>query len=140
MAGGRFSAGDDDLVATAEINVTPFTDVMLVLLIVFMVAAPLSSVDVPVNLPASSAPPPDRHEEPVLLTLTRDLQLSVAGRVVVGDELAGALMQASQGKLATPVLVRADRGIAYGDIMGLLDRLRDAGFLTVALAWQEAAP
>jgi biopolymer transport protein ExbD len=139
MAGARISDQDDPS-EVAEINVTPFIDVMLVLLIVFMVAAPLSTVDVPVNLPASSAPPPDRPEDPIILTLTSDLVLSVNGAPVSGDELAQELMIVSNGKPETPVLLRADHTINYGEIMGLLDRLRDAGFLKVALAGQERAP
>ena len=139
MAGG-ISGGDGDLPEAAEINVTPFIDVMLVLLIVFMVAAPLSTVDVPVNLPTSSAPPPERPDDPIIVTLTTDLSLSVNGTPVVGDGLAGALTAASNDRPETPVVIRADRGIAYGEIMGLLDRMRDAGFLKVALAGSEATP
>ena len=140
MAGGGFSFQDDDLAEAAEINVTPFIDVMLVLLIVFMVAAPMSTVDVPVDLPASSAPPPERPQDPIILTLTADLALSVNGAPLQGDGLAEALAQVSGGKPDTPVVIRADRGIAYGEIMGLLDRLRDTGFLKISLAGQEAAP
>lgn len=139
MAGGIHGTEDEPTEA-AEINVTPFIDVMLVLLIVFMVAAPLSSVDVPVDLPASSAPPPERTEDPIILTLTADLVLGVNGTPVLGDGLAAALLAASGGKPETAVVVRADRGIAYGEIMGLLDRLRDAGFLKVALAGKEEKP
>lgn len=138
MAGSFLS--DDEASEAAEINVTPFIDVMLVLLIVFMVAAPLSVVDVPVNLPASSAAPPDRPEEPIILSLTRDLQLSLNGAPLLDDALAQSLLQASDGKRDTPVLIRADRDIAYGEIMALLDQLRDAGFLKVALAGEEKAP
>lgn len=140
MAGGLSRGDSDELEESHEINVTPFIDVMLVLLIVFMVAAPLSTVDVPVNLPTSSAPPPDRREDPIIVTLTSDLSLSVNGSPVVGDGLAAALTTASDDKPDTPVVIRADRGIAYGEIMGLLDRMRDAGFLKVALAGTEAAP
>lgn len=140
MAGGGFSFQDDDLAEAAEINVTPFIDVMLVLLIVFMVAAPMSTVDVPVDLPASSAPPPEHPQDPIILTLTTDLALSVNGAPVQGDGLAEALAQVSGDKPDTPVVIRADRGIAYGEIMGLLDRLRDTGFLKISLAGQEAAP
>jgi biopolymer transport protein ExbD len=138
MAGSFLS--DDEASEAAEINVTPFIDVMLVLLIVFMVAAPLSVVDVPVNLPASSAAPPERPEEPIILSLTRDLQLSLNGAPLLDDALAQSLLQASDGKRDTPVLIRADRDIAYGEIMALLDQLRDAGFLKVALAGEEKAP
>lgn len=138
MAGSFLS--DDEASEAAEINVTPFIDVMLVLLIVFMVAAPLSVVDVPVNLPASSAAPSVRPEDPIILSLTRDLQLSLNGAPLLDDALAQSLLQASDGKRDTPVLIRADRDIAYGEIMALLDRLRDAGFLKVALAGEEKAP
>ncbi|OJY36203.1 MULTISPECIES: TonB system transport protein ExbD [Gemmobacter] len=135
-----FSSGSRDEDEIADINVTPFIDVMLVLLIVFMVAAPLSTVDVPVNLPASSAPPREREEEPLWLTLTREGDLRLGEATVSAAGLGPALDRASNGNRAAPVLLRADSSIPYGDLMRLLDALRAAGYLKVALVGLEGGP
>lgn len=131
---------DDGDAELSEINVTPFIDVILILLIVFMVAAPLSTVDVEVNLPASSAPPTDRPEEPLWLTLTVDGSVLVDQTPVAMDALAAALDQRTGGNRDTPTFLRADRSIDYGTLMGLLDALRSAGYLRVALVGLEGAP
>lgn len=131
---------DDGDAELSEINVTPFIDVILILLIVFMVAAPLSTVDVEVNLPASSAPPTDRPEEPLWLTLTVDGSVLVDQTPVAMDALAAALDQRTGGNRDTPTFLRADRSIDYGTLMGLLDALRSAGYLKVALVGLEGAP
>ena len=90
MAGGFFR-DDDDLPEAHEINVTPFIDVMLVLLIIFMVAAPLATVDINVDLPASSAPQAPRPDQPVWVTLKPDLSVAVGTEAVAEDALAAAL-------------------------------------------------
>ena len=119
----------------AEINVTPFIDVMLVLLIVFMVAAPLSTVDVPVNLPTSGAPAAQRPQDPVWITLT------AAGFVLddqpVGADLAAALNARTGGKPETPLYLRADRALTYAALMQALDGLRAAGYTRVSLVGLE---
>ena len=134
---GRMADDDDEL---SEINVTPFIDVMLVLLIVFMVAAPLSTVDVQVNLPASSAPPADRPAEPLWLTLTADQRLLLGDQPVASDALAAALDAETEGGRDTPVFLRADQTVDYGALMGVLDALRAGGYLKVALVGLEAVP
>lgn len=139
MSGGLPREGDDDDDMAAEINVTPFIDVMLVLLIVFMVAAPLSTVDVPVRLPTSSAAPQERPQEPVWMTVSADGQWSVGEVAVTRDGLASALEAASSGDRARAVLIRGDAALPYGAMMEVLDALREAGFTTVALVGQEAA-
>ena len=133
----RLDDGDAEL---SEINVTPFIDVILVLLIVFMVAAPLSTVDVPVDLPGSSAPVSQRPEEPLWLTLTADQSLMLDDSAVSREALGAALDAKTGGKRDTPVFLRADRKIDYGELMQVLNRLRDAGYLKVALVGLEDAP
>ncbi len=87
MAGFRGSDGDD---LNHEINVTPFIDVILVLLIIFMVAAPLSTVDVPVDLPGSTASQSQRPEEPIFLTLQKDLTLSLKNTAIARGAAGGS--------------------------------------------------
>lgn len=138
MSGGLPREGDEDEVA-AEINVTPFIDVMLVLLIVFMVAAPLSTVDVPVTLPTSSATPQERPEEPIWMTVTAEGVWSVGEAEVAPEGLAPALEAASGGDRNRAVLIRGDAALPYGQMMEVLDALRAAGFLKVALVGTEEA-
>ncbi|WP_137112445.1 TonB system transport protein ExbD [Rhodobacter sp. SY28-1] len=131
---------EEDEGELSEINVTPFIDVILVLLIVFMVAAPLSTVDVPVNLPGSSAPAGTRPEEPLWLTVTAERALMLGEAAVAPDDLAAALDARTGGKRDTPVFLRADRTVDYAALMQVLDRLRQAGYLKVALVGLEGAP
>ncbi len=133
----RLDEGDTEL---SEINVTPFIDVILVLLIVFMVAAPLSTVDVQVNLPASSAPPADRPADPLWLTLTESRTLLLDETEIDRTALASVLDARTGNQRDTPVFLRADRSIDYGALMGVLDALRRAGYLKVALVGLEGAP
>jgi biopolymer transport protein ExbD len=133
----RLEDGDEEL---SEINVTPFIDVILVLLIVFMVAAPLSTVDVAVNLPGSSAPAADRPADPLWLTFTADRALLLEETPVAAAALGAALDARTGGNRDTAVYLRADRSVDYGALMGVLDALRGAGYLKVALVGLDAAP
>lgn len=139
---GGTSAHDADLDEAHEINVTPFIDVMLVLLIIFMVAAPLATVDVSVDLPASTATPQQRPDQPLYLTLQPDLALTLGEEPVAREQLAAALEQHTGGDHETRVFVRADRSVDYGALMDVMNELRGAGYLKVALVGLEtgAAP
>jgi biopolymer transport protein ExbD len=128
----------DEITESHEINVTPFIDVMLVLLIIFMIAAPLSTVDVAVDLPTSSAQPNPPPEKPVTLTLKPDLSLLVDGQQLLRSNLTAALGRASNGDRARRVFLRADRSVAYGDVMALIDNLRAAGYLKIGLVGIES--
>lgn len=130
---------NDDPEELADINVTPFIDVMLVLLIVFMVAAPLSTVDVPVNLPASKATTSQRPQDPLWVTLT-ETGYMLGDSAVPPEALAGALDAQTEAKRDTPLYLRADRDMTYARLMQGLDGLRAAGYLNVALVGLEAAP
>ncbi|PZA10031.1 TonB system transport protein ExbD [Rhodopseudomonas palustris] len=130
--GGRRLA-EDDLEIAHEINVTPFIDVMLVLLIIFMVAAPLATVDIGVDLPASTAAPQPRPDKPVYLSVQPDLTLAVGETIVARDALASALQSATGGNKDERIFLRADKAVAYGELMAVMNLLRDAGYLKVAL-------
>ncbi|MGH7034761.1 MAG: TonB system transport protein ExbD [Stellaceae bacterium] len=127
------SRGDDELDEAHEINVTPFIDVMLVLLIIFMVAAPLATVDLPVDLPQASAAPQPRPEKPVFLTVKADHSLAVGETAASEETLGAALDQASGGDKETRIFLRADRSIDYGELMKVMSALRQDGYLKVGL-------
>jgi len=128
----------DDLEEVHEINVTPFIDVMLVLLIIFMVAAPLATVDIPVDLPAAAAHQSPRPAQPITLTLKKDLSLALGSKSVAQDDLDAALNGATDGDKTERIFLRADKSVAYGDLMDVMNRLREAGYLKVALIGLEA--
>lgn len=128
---------DDALEETHAINVTPFIDVMLVLLIIFMVAAPLATVDTAVDLPASSARPQPRESEPVFLTVQADLSLRVNDAAVSAEGLPVVLQRLTGGDREQRIYLRADRQVAYGDLMQTMNALRAAGYLKVALVGLE---
>ena len=134
----RLDHGSDELGELHEINVTPFIDVMLVLLIIFMIAAPLATVDIAVDLPASTAQANPRPDKPLYVTLKPDLGLLVDNDAVERDELSAALDRATGGDHDQRVFVRADKAVAYGDLMSLMNNLRSAGYLHVALVGLEA--
>ncbi len=138
MAGG-LQHGDDDLAENHEINVTPFIDVILVLLIIFMVAAPLSTVDIPVDLPVSTAKQVPRPDKPLFLTLKADLSLAVGNDTVPASSLGAALDAATGGNRESRVFVRADKAVPYGEVMKAMNLLRAAGYLKIGLVGLEGA-
>ena len=110
---------------------------MLVLLIIFMVAAPLATVDTAVDLPSSSARPQPRESEPVFLTVQADLSLRVNDAAVSAEALPVVLQRLTGGDREQRIYLRADRQVAYGDLMQTMNALRAAGFLKVALVGLE---
>ncbi|RWN36930.1 TonB system transport protein ExbD [Mesorhizobium sp.] len=131
---------DGDLEENHEINVTPFIDVILVLLIIFMVAAPLATVDVNVDLPGSTATPAPRPETPLFLTLKDDLSLAIGNDTVPREALAAALVGRTKGDRQTRIFLRADKAVGYGDLMQVMNLLRGAGYLKIALVGLETMP
>ena len=129
----RLDSDDDDGAELHEINVTPFIDVMLVLLIIFMVAAPLSTVDVAVDLPVSTALPQPRPEKPLFLTIKADLSLALGNDPIPAGQLAGAINAATERDRQKRIFLRADKTVAYGDLTELMNAVRAAGYLKVAL-------
>ena len=136
----RLDRGDDTLDEVHEINVTPFIDVMLVLLIIFMVAAPLATVDIQVNLPASTAEPRQRPDKPLYLTVKSDLTLALGNDPVARERLHGTLDAAAKGEKETVIFLRADKTVPYGELMDVMNVLRRAGYLRVALVGLEKVP
>ena len=137
MAVSLKDAQDGDLGEVAEINVTPFIDVILVLLIIFMVAAPLSTVDVAVNLPVSNAQPQPRPDTPVFLTVKGDLSLALGNDAVPREALQAVLDQRTNRDREQRVFLRADGAVPYRDLMEVMNRLREAGYLKIALVGLE---
>lgn len=140
MAGGIRDIAGDDLPDNHEINVTPFIDVMLVLLIIFMVAAPLATVDVNVDLPVSNATPAQRPDHPVYVTVKPDLTLALGNDDIAPGGLAEALAKATDNDREQRIFLRADQAVTYGDLMGVMNTLRETGYLKIALVGLEAAP
>jgi biopolymer transport protein ExbD len=131
---------DDDDEEAHEINVTPFIDVMLVLLIIFMVAAPLSTVDLPVDLPSSSAAPTTKPDKPVYITIKSDLALALGDEPVQRADLVQTLDAMPDPAKDRRIFLRADRTVPYGDLMDVLELLRVGGYLRIALVALEHVP
>jgi biopolymer transport protein ExbD len=137
--GLHLNEGGDDLAENHEINVTPFIDVMLVLLIIFMVAAPLATVDIKVDLPASTAKPQPRPEKPIFLSVKADQNLYLGDDKVTREQLGAVLDAKTHGKKDTTIFFQADKGVDYGDLMDVMNALRSAGYLKVGLVGLETA-
>jgi biopolymer transport protein ExbD len=139
VAGRIRESSGDELDVNHEINVTPFIDVMLVLLIIFMVAAPLATVDIVVDLPTSNAAPAPRPEEPLFVTLSEDLSLAIGNNPIGREALATSLDKITDGDRETRVFLRADAAVSYGALMEVMNLLRASGYVRIALVGLEAA-
>ena len=117
----------------SEINVTPFVDVMLVLLIVFMVTAPMLTVGVPVNLPNSEADSLPDDQEPLTLSINSKGETFIQDTKVSFNELVPKLLAISKNRTDTRIYIRGDRNINYGRVMEIMGKLSGSGFSKVAL-------
>src|ERR1700748_373685 len=131
---------DGDFAETHEINVTPFIDVILVLLIIFMVAAPLSTVDLPIDLPSSTAMPQKKPDKPTYVTIKADLSLAIGKTPVRRTDLVQRLDSTSEPGKERRLFLRADRAVPYGEMMDVLETLRQGGYVKVALVALEGVP
>ena len=131
---------DNDFAETHEINVTPFIDVMLVLLIIFMVAAPLSTVDLPVALPTSSATPEKKPDKPTYVTIKPDLAVAIGETEVKRVDLVRSLDSMADASKDRFIFLRADRAVPYGELMDVLEILRAGGYAKIKLVALEGLP
>ena len=131
---------DGEFSEAHEINVTPFIDVMLVLLIIFMVAAPLATVDLPIDLPTSSAVPQKKPDKPTYVTIKPDLTLAIGEEPVKRTDLVHSLDGLADMSKDKYVFLRADRSVPYGELMGVMEILRSGGYSRVKLVTLEGVP
>ena len=124
---------NDDLNALSDINVTPFIDVMLVLLIIFMVAAPLSTANIPLDLPSTSSHVPPPPQDPITVSLKDDASMYIGDDKVSAADFITNLDKAAKGDKNARIFLRADKNVDYGRLMTFMDRLRDGGYVKVAL-------
>ena len=141
IAEGGFD-DDEEFAEAHEINVTPFIDVMLVLLIIFMVAAPLATVDLPINLPTSSATPQKKPDKPTYLSIKSDLTLAIGETPVKRIDLISSLNSTQGMDKDHYVFLRADKVVPYGELIGVMELLRRGGYNKIKLVALEgvAAP
>jgi biopolymer transport protein ExbD len=131
---------DSDFAETHDINVTPFIDVILVLLIIFMVAAPLATVDVPIDLPTSTATPQKKPDKPTYLSIKSDLTLALGENPVRRVDLVHSLDTLADMSKDKYVFLRADRGVPYGELIGVMELLRSGGYSRIKLVTLEGVP
>ena len=131
---------DDDFSETHDINVTPFIDVILVLLIIFMVAAPLSTVDLPIDLPTSSAQPQKKPDKPTYVSIKPDLTLAIGENPVKRTDLVSSLDAIADMSKDKYLFLRADKAVPYGELMGVMEILRSGGYSRIKLVALEAPP
>jgi biopolymer transport protein ExbD len=131
---------DGDFSETHEINVTPFIDVILVLLIIFMVAAPLSTVDLPIDLPSSTATPQKKPDKPTYVSIKPDLAVALGETPVKRVDLVRSLDAMADASKDRYIFLRADRTVPYGEMMDVLEILRVGGYTKIKLVALEGVP
>ena len=131
---------DSDFAETHEINVTPFIDVILVLLIIFMVAAPLSTVDLPIDLPTSTATPQKKPDKPTYVSIKPDLAVAIGETQVKRVDLVRSLDAMADSSKDRFIFLRADRAVPYGELMDVLEILRAGGYSKIKLVALEGVP
>ena len=131
---------DSDFEESHEINVTPFIDVILVLLIIFMVAAPLSTVDHPNDLPTSTAPPHKKPDKPTYVSHKPHLAVAIGEDLVKRVDLVRTLDSMPDAGKDRYIFLRADRAVPYGELMDVLEILRAGGYSKIKLVALEGAP
>jgi len=139
IAEGGFD-DEEEFAEAHEINVTPFIDVMLVLLIIFMVAAPLATVDLPIELPTSAATPQKKPDKPTYVSIKPDLAVAIGETLVKRVDLVrtlDAMADASKDKF---IFLRADRAVPYGELIEVLEILRAGGYSKIKLVALEGVP
>lgn len=136
-SGGRRRRGVPRYGAMAEINMTPFIDVMLVLLIIFMVAAPLLATGVPIDLPETRASALNIEQKPISIAITEKGEIYFADQPAQLDELADKVRAAVQGGADDRIYVRASRAVPYGRVAEVMAMITSAGFKKVALVTEQ---
>src|SRR5271154_1359992 len=131
---------DADFAETHDINVTPFIDVILVLLIIFMVAAPLATVDLPIDLPSSSATAQKKPDKPTYVSIKPDLAVAIGETPVKRVDLVRSLDAMADASKDRFIFLRADRAVPDGDLMDVLEILRAGGYLKIKLGALEGVP
>ena len=131
---------DSDFSETHDINVTPFIDVILVLLIIFMVAAPLSTVDLPIDLPSSTATPQKKPDKPTYVSIKPDLAVAIGETPVKRVDLVHSLDTMADASKDRFIFLRADRSVPYGEMMDVLEILRAGGYSKIKLVALEGVP
>ena len=131
---------DNDFAESHEINVTPFIDVILVLLIIFMVAAPLSTVDLPIDLPTSTATPQKKPDKPTYVSIKPDLAVAIGENLVKRVDLVRSLDSTPDASKDRYIFLRADRAVPYGELMDVLEILRAGGYSKIKLVALEGVP
>jgi biopolymer transport protein TolR len=124
----------------SEINVTPFVDVMLVLLVIFMVAAPLLNVGVPLDLPKTDAKPISGQDEPITVSVKADGEVYLQETKITIEELNVKLKAITQSKPDQRIFVRGDKGVAYGRVLEVMGAISGAGFTKVGLVAEQPGP
>jgi biopolymer transport protein TolR len=141
MAGGIINNGGNGRARykpMSEINVTPMVDVMLVLLVIFMVAAPLLTVGVPVDLPQTKAPAINEQKEPLVITVNAEGKLFLQNSEIADDQLVPRLQAITKDNPDADIYVRGDRAINYGRVMEVMGMVSAAGFNKVSLVTEQA--